>query len=497
MSNDQHISAETKAFLAETRPMLIDGQWEAGSSGNVITSIDPSNGETFAKIHAGNRADAEKAILAARAAFDKAVWHKKAPAERAKILWRVADLIEENATLLADLETLDGGKIYGAALNGEVTMAAESFRYYAGWVTKLEGKTTTISSAGEAPFHCYTTHMPIGVVGMIAPWNGPLVMAAWKLAPALAAGCSCIIKPSEVTSLSTLVLGDLLMQAGIPAGVVNVVTGKGREVGAAIAESPLVDKISFTGSTQTGKSLLEAAKGNLKKLTLELGGKSPAIVLADADLTKTIPGVAAGIFSGAGQVCVAGSRLYVERSIYDDVIAGLVKHVGAMKVGSGFNADSDMGPLVSEGHLNSVLSFVERAEKEGATVLTGGKRIDQNGFYMKPTVLTDVKDCMEIVKEEVFGPVLVVQAFDDLDTVIEKANDSEYGLAGSVWTQDIAKAHTLIGKLQAGLTWVNCHGLPDMAIPFGGVKQSGWGRESGLEGLLQYCELKSTVINLS
>lgn len=490
-------SPATRKFTSETRPFLIDGEWRSTPATQAIPCVDPATGDNIASVCGASRDDASAAIEAARRSFTERTWQDKTPAEKAKILWKVADLIEEHADVLAELEVLDGGKLFGAAKNGEVPMAAESFRYYAGWATKLEGKTSRISSAGNAPFHCYTEYEPVGVVGMILPWNGPLVMAAWKLAPALAAGCSCVIKPAEQTCLSTLYLGDLLMQAGVPAGVVNIVPGSGSVVGAAISESPLVDKVSFTGSTATGKQLLEAAKGNLKKLTLELGGKSPAIVLADCDMDMTVAGVAAGIFSGAGQVCVAGSRLYVERSIYDEFVQKLVQHTNNIQVGEGFDAAHEMGPLISETHLQSVLRFVREAEKAGAKVAAGGNRLERSGFYMKPTVLVDVDDKMLIAKEEVFGPVLVVQAFDDLEDVISRANASDYGLAASVWTSNVGKAHQIIRQIRAGISWVNCHGLPDMAMPFGGFKQSGWGREAGLEGLLQYCEMRSVLVNIA
>lgn len=490
------LSSATEKYLSDVRPMFLGGAWKKGSAGETIDCVSPIDGEVFAKVASASKEDALSAISAARESFDGGVWKSKTPAARAKILWRLADLIEKHTDTLAELEVLDGGKLHSAAKNGEVPMAAESFRYYAGWITKLEGKTTTISSAGGAPFHCYTEHEPVGVAGMILPWNGPLVMAAWKLAPALAAGCSCVVKPAELTCLSTLFLGELMQEAGIPDGVVNIVTGSGRVVGAAIAESPLVDKLSFTGSTHTGKSLLDAAKGNLKKLTLELGGKSPAIVLDDCDIDKTVAGVAAGIFSGAGQVCVAGSRAYVARSIYPAFLEKLKQHVLGIKVGEGFDPDSQMGPLISETQLSSVLNFVRGAVKEGAVVATGGERLRRDGYYMTPAVIVDADDSMQICREEVFGPVLVVQPFDDLEEVIRRANDSEYGLAASVWTENVGKAHGVIKQLQAGITWVNCHGLPDMAMPFGGFKQSGWGREAGLEGLMQYCETRSTLVNL-
>lgn len=494
MQPSQTAQNQVQDFLSQPLKMLIDGAWGASEGGETHDVINPSTGAVIGSFHTGGAAEADKAIGAADRAFADKRWRGKAVTEKARILWRLADLIEEHGDILALLETLDGGKPYAAARQGEIPMAAESFRYYAGWCTKLAGKNIDILTPGD--FHAYTRREPVGVVGLITPWNGPLVQAAWKMAPALAAGCTLVIKPSEVTSLSTLYLGKLITQAGIPDGVVNIVPGTGTTVGAALVKSPLVKKVSFTGSTQTGKTLIQASTHNLKKLTLELGGKSPVIVYKDADLSKAIPGIAGGIFGNAGQVCVAGSRLFAAPEIYDELLAGLIDYAKNISVGDGLDPDTAMGPLISQQHLDRVLGYVNIGITEDATLATGGKRIGDSGYFMEPTILTNVDAGNCIAREEIFGPVLSVLKLDNMDNVVAQANASDFGLAGSVWTTDISLAHRTAGEIRAGIFWINCHGLPDMAMPFGGYNQSGWGREGGLEGLEYYTELKSVIAAL-
>jgi acyl-CoA reductase-like NAD-dependent aldehyde dehydrogenase len=392
---------------------------------------------------------------------------------------------------------LDAGKTFAGARHGEVPFAADCFRYFAGWCTKIEGSTKQLSTVPDQDFHIYTRREPIGVVALIVPWNGPLVQAAWKVAPALAAGCSCILKPATETPLSTVRLAEILLEAGVPPGVFNLLLGSGAAVGQRLAEHPDVDNLTLTSSTGVGKQIIDAAKGNLKKLSLELGGKSPVIVFEDADLEAAIEGAAQGIFSNAGQVCVAGSRLYVHESVYEEVVAGVAKIAREMTVGPATSEGMGMGPLISKRHLASVHGMVQAGIDAGARLVTGGELIEgQGGYFLQPTVFADTSHGMQIVDEEIFGPVLVAMPFSDDDDIAAIANDNQYGLAASIWTRDISRAHNTAAAIKAGILWINCHGIPDAAVPFGGYKQSGWGRENGYEALLQYTELKSVVAKL-
>ena len=488
------LGRETREFLGEARPMLIGGQWHR--SGTEVASVNPADGTTIGHFYAGGLPEVEAAVAAARQAFAERRWHGLAPAERASVMWRIAELIDRDADTLAELETVDAGKLLGDARRGDVAMAAAAFRYHAGWCTKLEGRLLDVSNAAPSEFHCYLRREPVGVAALIVPWNGPLAIAAWKLAPALAAGCAVIIKPPEQASLSVLRLGALLVAAGIPAGVVNIVTGPGQTVGEALAAHAEVDKLSFTGSTETGRRIVRAACGNFKKLTLELGGKSPAIVFADADLEAAAHGVVQGIFSHAGQVCVANSRLLVEHTVRDAFIERLATLARRLRIGPGLDPDSELGPLVSAEHRSTVEGLVNASLAAGATAVTGGRPRSGSGFFFEPTILTNVGRDTPAVREEVFGPVLCATTFAELDEAVALANDTRYGLAGSVWTRNLRTAHRVAAEVKAGLFWINTHGRPDVAVPFGGYKQSGWGREQGRDAVESYTELKSVMAYL-
>jgi len=491
------MSAGVSRRLARAQQLLIGDSWCVSQDGGVSDVYNPSSGDVITTAAAASVGDCERAVAAARTAFDNGVWTGMTPAQRGKILWRVADLLDEYADEVAELEMLDAGKSFAGARHGEVPFAADCFRYFAGWCTKIEGSTLQLSTVPDEDFHIYTRREPIGVAALIVPWNGPLVQATWKLAPALAAGCSCILKPASETPLSSVRLGEILLEAGLPAGVFNLLLGGGSSVGHCLAEHPDVDKVSFTGSTAVGRRIIDAASGNLKKVSLELGGKSPVIIFKDANLQAAIEGAAQGIFSNAGQVCVAGSRLYVQASVYDEVVAGVAKIARNMTVGPATVEGMDMGPLISKRHLATVHQMVRTGIDAGARLLAGGELIEgQGGYYMQPTVFADTAHGMQIVDEEIFGPVLVAMPFHDDDDIVAMANDNQYGLAASIWTRDISKAHQTAAAIKAGIVWINCHGIPDAAVPFGGYKQSGWGRENGYEALLQYTELKSVVVQL-
>ena len=460
-----------------------------------IAAIDPATGQEIGSFHEAGEADALRAIACARRSFDDGRWRRLTPARRQQLLWRLADLIDAHATTLAELECLDGGKLFLASLQHEVPHAAETFRYYAGWCTKLNGHLFEPSVPG-LDFHGYVRHEPVGVVGQIIPWNGALVAAAWKLAPALAAGCSIVLKPAELSTLSVLFLGELLLEAGIPAGTVNILSGRGRVVGQALATHADVDKLAFTGSTLVGKQLLTAAQGNLKRLTLELGGKSPTIIFADAPLDEAIESAAGAIFSNSGQVCVAGSRVYAERSVCEEVRARLAAIAARIRVGPGLEAESQMGPLISEAHRRSVHDIVARSRGAGVAVLSGGTPMPGPGFFYPATVVACEHGASAVIQEEVFGPVVAVMPFDDADAVVRLANDSIYGLAASIWTQNLSRAHQTAAQIRSGIVWINSHGIPELSMPIGGMKQSGWGREHGLEGLMIYTETKSVMARL-
>ncbi|MDA8745956.1 aldehyde dehydrogenase family protein [Rubripirellula amarantea] len=487
-----------QSFLSSPKQLLIDGRWVTAKSGKNFDVFDPATDEVVAQVAEGDAADIDLAVTAARKAFDSGLWSKMTPSQRGQLIWKVGELIEQNADELAQLETLDNGKPFNVAKAADVALAADMFRYMAGWATKIEGDTLSLGVpyAPDADFHAFTMREPIGVVGQIIPWNFPLLMAAWKLAPALATGCTVVLKPAEQTPLSALRLGELLIEAGIPAGVVNIVPGFGETAGAAIASHDLIDKVAFTGSTEVGKIIIKAAAGNLKKVTLELGGKSPNVIYDDADIDMAIAGAADAIFFNQGQVCSAGSRLYVQKGIYDEVVAGVSEIANNLKVGSGFDPATQMGPLVSREQHERVSGYLRAGLAEGAQASAGGAPLDRPGYFVQPTVLKDASVDMSVVREEIFGPVVAAMPFSDDGDLVSQANDSAYGLASGIWTKDISKAHRFAKAVKAGTVWINCYNIFDASLPFGGYKQSGWGREMGHAALENYLQTKSVVIKL-
>ncbi len=476
-------------FIKQDRKMLINGQWVEAASGKTFPSYNPATGEVLARVAEGDREDIDRAVSAARTAFESGPWQKMTASERGRLIWKIADLIDDNREELAELEMLDNGKPFKIARIADVPLAADLFRYMAGWATKIEGNTIPVSAPGK--YLAYTLREPIGVVGQIIPWNFPLLMAAWKLGPALATGCTVVLKPAEQTPLSALRLGELIQEAGIPDGVVNIIPGYGETAGAALAAHPGVDKIAFTGSTEVGRLIVQAAAGNLKKVSLELGGKSPNVVFADGDLETAISGASMAIFFNHGQCCCAGSRLYIEKPIFDKVVDGVAEKASKIKVGPGWDQSTDMGPLVSEEQLKRVCGYLESGIADGAKAVVGGQRNGEKGYFVNPTVLVDTTEKMKVVQEEIFGPVVAAIPFSDPDELVPRANDSVYGLAAGIWTRDIGKAHRLAAKLRAGTVWVNCYNVFDAALPFGGYKQSGWGREMGHDALELYTQTKA------
>jgi phenylacetaldehyde dehydrogenase len=473
--------------------MFIDGRWVTSDTMRAVT--DPGTGKVIANVPEAGQAHVDAAVAAARRSFNDGVWHRRPADERAQVLWRISELIDERVEEIAVAEALNQGAPHTGVRNGLIPEAARVFRYYAGWVDKVAGRAAALRS-GDREFHTYTLKSPVGVVALITPWNSPLLMAAWKAAPALAAGCSCILKPAELTPLTTIMLGEIAQEAGLPDGVLNILTGDGPTVGSWLSGHPDVDKIAFTGSTAVGREIVHAAAGNLKKVSLELGGKSPVLVFDDADVDEAIKGATAAIFSNAGQICTAGSRLIVAEAIYDDIVSGVAREAEALNVGYSFDPRSQMGPLISAEQRDTVLGYIKSGLSDGATLLAGGHAADP-GFFVEPTVLGDARADMRAVTEEIFGPVVTAMRFTSTDEAVAAANATNYGLAASIWTQNVQTAHSVASRLRVGRVGINVHGLPDVTMPTGGFKQSGWGRELGPEGLDLFLESTSVFTRLS
>ncbi|HEY4682429.1 MAG TPA: aldehyde dehydrogenase family protein [Candidatus Acidoferrales bacterium] len=487
------VSAPDRGVKVRATKLLIDNEWVDSVSGRTFETIDPTTGGVICRVAEADAPDVDKAVKAARAAFTAGPWPKLSAAERGKLLYKLADLIEANAEELARLETLDNGKPLNDSKNADLPLTVACYRYYAGWADKIQGKTIPIAG----PYFCYTRHEPVGVVGQIIPWNFPLLMQAWKIAPALAAGNTVVLKPAEQTPLTALRVGELILEAGFPPGVVNILPGFGPTAGAAIARHMDIDKVAFTGSTEVGHLIMEgAAQTNLKRVTLELGGKSPGIVFADADMDLAIESAHFGLFFNQGQCCCAGSRLFVEEECYDEFVEKSVKRARERSVGDPFDSKTEQGPQVDKIQFDKVMNYIDSGKQEGARLMCGGNRVGDRGFFIEPTVFTDVQDNMKIAQEEIFGPVMSVMKFSGMDEVIQRANTTVYGLAAAVWTKDVSKAYAIANSVRAGTVWVNCYDVFDAAAPFGGFKQSGMGRELGEYGLQQYTEVKTVTVKL-
>ncbi|MGB9305194.1 MAG: aldehyde dehydrogenase family protein [Mycobacterium sp.] len=494
---EHSIMPAVRGFLSGNKKLLIDGKWVEAASGKTFATTDPATGQTLTQVALGQGEDIDRAVRAARRAFDAGPWPSMKPNQRERLLWRIGDMLSERAEEFGQLEALDNGKSAGIATAVDVAWSADIFRYYAGWATKIEGSTINVSMpfAPGGEFLGYTLREPVGVCGLIVPWNFPLLMAAFKLGPALAAGNTVILKPAEQTPLTALLLGEVFQEAGFPPGVVNIVTGFG-DAGAALSGHADVDKIAFTGSTEVGKKVVDSAKGNLKKVSLELGGKSANVVFADADLDIAVEGSLNAWLFNHGQCCVAGTRLYVEDRIFDDFTQAVAEAASKVKIGPGLDPTTQLGPLISQEQFDKVTAYLRAGLADGARALTGGRRWGDTGYFVEPTVFVDVKSEFSVVREEIFGPVVAALPFKTEDDVIAAANDSIYGLAAGIWTKDISKAHRTAKKLKAGSVWINQYNGFDTAMPFGGYKQSGWGRELGATALDLYTQTKAVNVAL-
>ncbi len=485
-------ASETRVAVSATK-LFIDNQWVDSESGKTFATVNPATGEEIAQVAEAEAADVDKAVVVARRAFERGSWKRMSAAERGKLLLKLADLMEQHADELARLETLDNGKPLAVSQKSDVPLSIACYRYFAGWADKIQGRTIPI----RGNYLCYTRHEPVGVVGQIIPWNFPLLMQAWKLAPALAAGNTVVLKPAEQTPLTALRVGELILEAGFPKGVVNIVPGFGPTAGAALARHMDIDKVAFTGSTEVGHLILQAAaQSNLKRVTLELGGKSPNIVFADADMDRAIEGSHEALFFNQGQCCTAGSRLFVEEKCYDEFVERSVERAKRRVVGDPFAAGTEQGPQIDQPQFDKVMSYIKWGKEDGASLLYGGERVGERGFFIQPTVFAGVEDNMRIAQDEIFGPVMSIMKFRNLYDVIERANSTRYGLAAAVWTRDINKANAVASGVRAGTVWVNCYDVFDAAAPVGGFKQSGFGRELGEYGLQQYTEVKTVTVRL-
>ncbi|WP_371227433.1 aldehyde dehydrogenase [Pseudomonas sp. QE6] len=488
------ISEATQRFLSKPQKMFIAGAWVDASDGATAQVIEPSTEAALTRIPMGTAADLERAVQAARAQFDGGAWSQLKPLERERLLHRLADLIEANGDELAEIESVDMGKSVAQARAVDIQGTIDTFRYFAGWASKIHGRTVEPSLPGN--YVAYTRKEPVGVVGVIVPWNFPLQTMAWKLGAALAVGCTVVVKPAELTSLSALRFAELVQEAGIPDGVVNIVSGRGSVVGAAMAEHPGIDKLSFTGSTPVGCNVGKSAMDQMKRLTLELGGKSPVIVCADADIKAAAQAVANGVFFNSGQVCDAGTRAYVQRSVYDEFLRELADYTASLKLAPGLDPDCFISPMVSRQQQERVLAYIQAGKEEGAEVYYGGEAVEGSGFFVQPTIFANCRNDMRVVREEIFGPVLVTAPFDDEEEALALANDSEFGLAAALYSNDLGNVHSLIPRLRAGTVYVNAHSTLDPSMPFGGYKQSGYGKDMGSEQLDYLLETKAVWITL-